>query len=107
MAVAGNEKGGIHEPVRSVQLAHGLRELGAKGHLDALHGIHHCQPQLAVEHVKVKDVLETHAVEKTMGTIVVVIHLIRQRITRQPVVADKAQVVPGEPLVDNRQPATA
>ncbi len=42
-----------------------------------------------------------------MGAIGVVIHLIRQRITRQPVVADKAQVVPRAPLVGNRQPATA
>src|SRR5574338_1595323 len=67
-----HEQGSVHVPVWALALAHGLRQHGTESDLDPLQRIHYREAQLAVEHVEIENVVETHTVKKAMQAVGVV-----------------------------------
>jgi hypothetical protein len=100
---AGHEVLRMGEPVRAVLFAHRLRQQRPSGNLDPFDRIDHGQAQLTVKNVEIEHILEGGALEKAVEAVRVVVHLQRQRVAGQPVVADESEVVPGNRFVGDRE----
>ena len=91
VVVAGIKMPGIHEPVRSMANAHFIDHGTANGHLDSLKCVYCKQTQFAVESVKVQNIAKLDPFPERFRGISPI--LIKERVGRQPIVADKLQVM--------------
>src|SRR4051812_28147288 len=90
---SGVEQLRLQIPVRSVASSDRVRHRSAKRNLDPLHRVHDKQPQLSIEDIAVKDVVEGDAGPEIMPISARASDLERQRVARQAIVADMGQIV--------------
>ena len=93
---------GIHEPMRSVLEAHVIYHAAANRNFDPLNRVHHQQSQLAVEHIKRKNLLKRRSRRERLVRNRQ--RLERQPIGREPVVTDELEVMQRSGVFAHEQP---